>query len=626
MPRSARYSLLAVALAACAMPPGDATARVIGADNGCVSGGTPHRVAQTSRGNTTGTGTDGTGTFSTLAGCNADAAGQTGATAYGTFSKVQGDGGAALGFGATAGKWASATGTDSVASGIGATAVGMGSQAHGRNAVAIGGAGGDGTQTLSIADSTLATGDGAIAIGADDQRGAQAAGKDSIALGGRARADADNSIALGAGSQASRGAQQAYEAAFVGTQRSSGELNVGQRAITGVAAGSAEDDGVNVSQLKAGVEKSIQTARQYTDEAAAEGKRYTDAGVVEAKRHTDEAAAEGKRYTDAGVVEAKRHTDEAAAEGKRYTDAGVVEAKRYTDDAAEAGKRYTDEGVAGAIAHTDRGLARVDGDITQLRHGADGVFRVSQDDNHGAQAGGEQSTAGGAGALASGARATALGHGAIASGNNSVALGAGAIAERDNTVAVGAAGSERTISHVADGLAPSDAATVRQLDKVRDSAVHYDHEGDDINYAAVTLGRDAPVSLRNVAPGVQGTDAVNLAQLQDTTQRTLDDAYAYTDRQVAPVQQDVWRLEQRVDGLKRDMEAGIAAAMGLKQAPAVSGRTTYYAGVGGYRDQAAVGVSLRRTADNGRWSLEGGVSGNRRGVGGYIGVSGVLGR
>jgi autotransporter adhesin len=191
---------------------------------------------------------------------------------------------------------------------------------------------------------------------------------------------------------------------------------------------------------------------------------------------------------------------------------------------------------------------------------------------------------------------------------------------------VGAAGRERSISHVADGTAPSDAATVRQLGKLRDSAVHYDRNGDDVDYTAVTLGRDAPVSLRNIAPGVRGTDAVNLAQLQDTTRRTLDSANAYTDSRIAPVQNDVWQLGERVDTLERNTEAGIAAAMGLKQAPAVSGRTTYYAGVGGYRSQAALGVSLRRTADNGRWSLEGGVSGNRLGVGGYIGISGVLGR
>ncbi len=167
---------------------------------------------------------------------------------------------------------------------------------------------------------------------------------------------------------------------------------------------------------------------------------------------------------------------------------------------------------------------------------------------------------------------------------------------------------------------------MRHLGKLRDSAVHYDRKGDDVDYNAVTLGRDAPVSVRNVAPGVRGTDAVNLAQLQDTTQRTLDNAYAYTDARIAPVQNDVWRLGERVDQLKRETEAGIAAAMGLKQAPAVSGRTTYYAGVGGYRSQAALGVSLRRTADNGRWSLEGGVSGNRQGLGGYVGISGVLGR
>lgn len=515
------------------------------------------------------------GGWATSLGHLSNAASQS-STALGSHTEATGWKATALGHGSAAvGEHALAIGINNSSAAERATSLGIVSSATARSAMALG-------------DQAQAKGISSIAAGTQ----AMAAGSGSIALGAAAEASAANSIALGNQSAASRGAQKGYDAAFVGASDSKGELNLGQRTITGVASGMATDDAVNVSQLRGGVDHAIQTAKVYTDVAAVEGKRYTDAGVTDAKR-----------YTDAGVADAKRHTDAAAAEGKRYTDAGV----------------------AGAIAHTDQGLARVDSDVSRLRKGADGVFRVSQDDASGAQATGMQSTAGGAGARAIGRQATALGHGALASGQNSVALGADSRAERDNSVAVGAAGRERVIAHVADGSAPSDAATVRQLAKVRDSAVHYEHNGDQVDYTAVTLGQGTPVALRNVAPGVKGTDAVNLAQLQDTSQRTLDSAQAYTDARVAPVQNDLWRLGERVDELKRDTEAGIAAAMGLKQAPAVSGRTTYYAGVGGYRSQAALGVSLRRTADNGRWSLEGGVSGNRQGLGGYVGISGALG-
>ena len=94
---------------------------------------------------------------------------------------------------------------------------------------------------------------------------------------------------------------------------------------------------------------------------------------------------------------------------------------------------------------------------------------------------------------------------------------------------------------------------------------------------------------------------------------------------IGQVNTDVWNLYGRVDDLERDMYSGIATAMSLKQAPFVPGKTTYYAGFGAYKDQGALGISLRRTADSGRWSLEGGFSQNRDGSGVYVGVSGVLG-
>src|SRR3546814_3130303 len=54
------------------------------------------------------------------------------------------------------------------------------------------------------------------------------------------------------GSQASRGARASYQAyGMASPQSSAGEVNVGGRQITGVAAGSADTDAVNVGQLRA---------------------------------------------------------------------------------------------------------------------------------------------------------------------------------------------------------------------------------------------------------------------------------------------------------------------------------------------------------------------------------------
>ncbi len=131
--------------------------------------------------------------------------------------------------------------------------------------------------------------------------------------------------------------------------------------------------------------------------------------------------------------------------------------------------------------------------------------------------------------------------------------------------------------------------------------------------------------IHNVQAGTANTDAVNVGQLNSGLASAINTANSYTDQKLSNLQGDVWNLYGRVNDLEKNMQAGVATALSLKQAPFVPGKTTYYAGVGAYKSQGAIGISLRRTADNGRWSLEGGFSGNRDGVGGYIGVSGVLG-
>lgn len=64
---------------------------------------------------------------------------------------------------------------------------------------------------------------------------------------------------------------------------------------------------------------------------------------------------------------------------------------------------------------------------------------------------------------ATGDNATALGQGAQASAAGSVALGQGSIANRQNTVSVGSAGAERQIANVAAGTQGTDAVNLTQL-------------------------------------------------------------------------------------------------------------------------------------------------------------------
>src|SRR5690606_32820414 len=61
--------------------------------------------------------------------------------------------------------------------------------------------------------------------------------------------------------------------------------------------------------------------------------------------------------------------------------------------------------------------------------------------------------------------ATALGFNAYAASDSSVALGQGSVADRDHTVSVGSAGNERQITNVAAGTEGTDAVNLDQLEE-----------------------------------------------------------------------------------------------------------------------------------------------------------------
>ncbi|MGJ7902058.1 hypothetical protein [Lysobacter sp. 1R34A] len=411
---------------------------------------------------------------------------------------------------------------------------------------------GRGTRYARTNDTGLAEADahaqaaGASAMGYN----ATASAGNAVAVGRDSVAGHANSVALGAGSSTTAGAQSGYNAAYVGSSNSTGQVQVGGRTIGGVAAGSAADDAVNVAQLQAGVSDAVTQANAYTDTRV--------------------------------------------------------------------------DQIAGNVAQYDNRISAVEGDVNNVKNGSAGLFQVSQDNTTAPTASGANAAAGGAGAVASGTGSTALGNGAIASANNAVALGAGSVANQEGTVSVGSAGGERRVTNVAAGSADTDAVNVAQLKGFTNGGLQYDKNADGSNNTnSLTLNPNGTgqTTVHNVAAGKAPTDAVNVSQLD----QAVVTANSYTDGQIATVRDDVWKLGGDVRRLERDMHSGIATAISMKPAPYVAGRTTYYAGFGGYKSEVAFGVSLRHTSDDGRWSLEGGASSNRDGIGAYLGVSGVLG-
>ncbi|KWT70217.1 cell surface protein [Variovorax sp. WDL1] len=206
-----------------------------------------------------------------------------------------------------------------------------------------------------------------------------------------------------------------------------------------------------------------------------------------------------------------------------------------------------------------------------------------------------------------GSNSLAVGSGAGSSGQNSVALGNGSNdGARNNVVSVGSAspGNERQITNVAGGTEDTDAVNVRQLRAVAvDGGVRYDQNADGTtNYNNVTMGNgQAPNGTRisNVAPGIAGTDAVNMNQLNATN--------------------------SRIEDVARNAYAGVAAAMATQMPGTyVPGKTVMRVGSAVFKGEPAVGVSFRRTSENNGWSVTGGVGMSRAGVAATVGAEWVF--
>uniref|UniRef100_UPI00056053FA YadA family autotransporter adhesin n=1 Tax=Paraburkholderia dilworthii TaxID=948106 RepID=UPI00056053FA len=158
--------------------------------------------------------------------------------AVGPTTVVNGDNGVGMGNGAI---------VDSTAPG--GVAIGQAANSAQADAIAVGsGSVASGAQSIAQGANASAANAGSIAIGS----GAHSTAIDALALGAGASASFANSVALGAGSATTVGALSNYIAYGLSSPQSSiGEVNVGNRQITGLAAGKSGTDAVNVSQLDA---------------------------------------------------------------------------------------------------------------------------------------------------------------------------------------------------------------------------------------------------------------------------------------------------------------------------------------------------------------------------------------
>ncbi|MGF6772798.1 autotransporter adhesin [Paraburkholderia sp. GAS199] len=403
---------------------------------------------------------------------------------------------------AAAQSWAVAAGPSATATGLASVAIGWSAMATDVSATAVG----------SLAN---ASNDSATALGG----GATASGASSTAIGAGAVATSERSVALGTSSTTSANLKaDAYllnspNGSMIAGTSPVGEVSIGslgqERRLTNVAAGSADTDAVNVSQLKAVEAQTSATAAK------------VDGAVT---YDTANGSVDKNNVTLGGDGGTVIHN---VADGVALTDAVNLGQLNAAVNGA----------VNNAIGTAADPFVAADGNRDTEAAQATGTHSFAAGAS--AVASGANSAAVGANSMASGSNATAIGAGANASADNAVALGQGSVADRANTVSVGAVGSERQIT--------------------------------------------------NVAAGVQGTDAVNVNQLQQSMSGAVGQANSYTDDQIRSA--------------RRDSYGGTASALavaGLPQAVLPGHGMVAMAG-GTYGGQSAVAIGVSQLSETGKW-------------------------
>ncbi|MDS7945559.1 ESPR-type extended signal peptide-containing protein [Acinetobacter sp. V110_1] len=187
-------------------------------------------------------------------------------------------------------------------------------------------------------------------------------------------------------------------------------------------------------------------------------------------------------------------------------------------------------------------------------------------------------------------------------------------------VNVSGTAGERTVTGVKAGAVTAtskDAVNGSQLNTTNQALVNY--LGGGAGYDNITQSFSNPTynvgdqSYHNVG------DAIGALNQADQTLNTKIDNVSNK------LEQAFYATNQRIDDVEKRANAGIAAAMALENAPFVAGKYTYAVGAAYHGGENAIGVTLRKTADNGRWSLTGGVAAASQGDPSVrIGISGVI--
>jgi len=298
-------------------------------------------------------------------------------------------------------------------------------------------------------------------------------GAESVAIGGEAIASADNSVAIGSNSLADRA-----NAVSIGSSTT-------QRQIINVAAGTQNNDAVNLGQMTAAIN-------------AAAGGGSPDAVVYDSSAHTKltlggTAATTAVGLTNVAAGQVISGSKDAVNGSQLYNTVSSVAS------ALGGGVTVKNDGTitAPAYAISETTYSNVGDALNALSTTTGDLVNASQyikvvSGARAAQATGAESIAIGGSAMATGSSSVAIGSGASAKFANSTAIGVNAVTDAANTVSVGSRGAETRITHVANGIDGTDAATVAQLSALQTQLLQAQRQSGGLK--STLLGATVPVT------------------------------------------------------------------------------------------------------------------------------------
>ncbi|SJN22384.1 Autotransporter adhesin [Psychrobacter sp. JB385] len=479
-------------------------------------------------------------------------------------------------------------GKDSQVTGQSSIAIGNGAQALGNQSISIGtGNIVNGNNSGAFGDPSIINGDNSYSVGNNNTINSN----DTFVLGNNVTSTVGGSVVLGTGSAARTGAGIAGygatgNAAITATTSTTGAVAVGDatngiyRQVTGVAAGTADSDAVNVSQLKA-VSDTLQSDNEALSNAAVQYDKNAD-GTVNKGSITLGGGAAGTTITNvaAGNISAGS-TD--AVNGSQLHNLGNGVAGIIGGDATlDASGNLTASNIGGtgkgnisdAIAAVNQGNAQANENIQAnkdrldagLSFGADSGATINKpigDTTALKFEGGNNITT----------TATSSGIKFDLNGNIDV----------DNITADKVTTGNTTVSN--------SGVTIK--------------DGPSMTTAGINAGDK---TITGVADGIEVNDAVNLGQLT-----ALDNKLSNS----------VNELGYKINEVEDDANAGISAAMAMSSLPQayIPGKSMVGGGIATYNGQSAVAIGVSKVSDNGRWVIKvNGTADTQGNAGGAVGA------